>query len=255
MKRDFDPGYVRAPYRRLVADFPDESAYPIDDFRVEWGPVFHRGRLDGTARVLVIGQDPAAHEAIARRILVGEAGPARAGSVGPARHRPQLCLRQHVPVLGVRWQWIEVRRRRGDRRLPQSMARCDRQRPADRGDHQPRPTRRHGVPTLAHHARRLGQRGGIRQRSSSDVSRVGQPLVGHHQGGRVRTPVRIVERGARRARGIRHAGHAGRDEPLRHHDHRRRSRRRYPPAICRPGCRRGWARSTRGRCAPERRSR
>ena len=74
MKRDCDPGYGRAPYRRLVADFPDESAYPIDDFRVEWGPVFHRGRLDGTARVLVIGQDPAAHEAIARRILVGEAG-------------------------------------------------------------------------------------------------------------------------------------------------------------------------------------
>ena len=74
MKRDFDPGYVRAPYRRLVGDFPDEAAYPIKDFRVEWGPIFHRGRLDGTARVLVIGQDPAAHEAIARRILVGEAG-------------------------------------------------------------------------------------------------------------------------------------------------------------------------------------
>lgn len=74
MKHDFDPGYGRAPYRRLVADYPDETAYPIKDFRVEWGPIFHRGRLDGTARVLVIGQDPAAHEAIARRILVGEAG-------------------------------------------------------------------------------------------------------------------------------------------------------------------------------------
>jgi uracil DNA glycosylase superfamily protein len=74
MAREFDPGYDRTPYRELVADYPDESAYPLDDFRVEWGPVFHRGRLDGTARVLVIGQDPAAHEAIARRILVGEAG-------------------------------------------------------------------------------------------------------------------------------------------------------------------------------------
>ncbi len=30
--------------------------------------------MDGTARVLVIGQDPAQHEAIARRILVGAAG-------------------------------------------------------------------------------------------------------------------------------------------------------------------------------------
>ena len=74
MEREFDPGYHRRPYRRLVTDYPDEAAYPIEAFRVEWGPVFHRGRLDGTARVLVIGQDPAAHEAIVRRILVGEAG-------------------------------------------------------------------------------------------------------------------------------------------------------------------------------------
>jgi uracil-DNA glycosylase len=74
MQRDFDRGYFRHPYRGLVADFPDESVYPLDSFRVEWGPVFHRGRLDRSARVLVIGQDPATHEAIARRILVGEAG-------------------------------------------------------------------------------------------------------------------------------------------------------------------------------------
>lgn len=36
--------------------------------------MFHRGRLDGSARVLVIGQDPAAHETIARRVLCGHAG-------------------------------------------------------------------------------------------------------------------------------------------------------------------------------------
>src|SRR3954453_3217625 len=74
MQREFDRGYDRQPYRSLVSDYPDESVYPLDSFRVEWGPVFHRGRLDGTARLLVLGQDPAAHEAIARRILVGEAG-------------------------------------------------------------------------------------------------------------------------------------------------------------------------------------
>lgn len=74
MEREFDPGYRRARYRALVADFPDDTVYPYDSFRVEWGPVFHRGRLDGTARVLIIGQDPATHETIARRILVGEAG-------------------------------------------------------------------------------------------------------------------------------------------------------------------------------------
>jgi hypothetical protein len=71
---DFDPGYGRDPYAALVGSFPGAETYPPADFRIEWGPVFHRGRLDGSARVLVIGQDPAAHEAVARRILIGAAG-------------------------------------------------------------------------------------------------------------------------------------------------------------------------------------
>lgn len=67
-------GYGDEPFAALVADYPGAEAYPAGDFRIEWGPVFHRGRLDGSARVLVIGQDPATHEAISRRVLVGEAG-------------------------------------------------------------------------------------------------------------------------------------------------------------------------------------
>jgi hypothetical protein len=74
MPTPFDPGYVEEPFSSLVAGYPGAIAYPGAGFRLEWGPVFHRGRLDGTARVLVIGQDPAQHETIARRILVGEAG-------------------------------------------------------------------------------------------------------------------------------------------------------------------------------------
>lgn len=74
MAHEFCPGYNRRPYSGLVLDYPGEETYPAADFRVEWGPVFHRGRLDGTARVVVLGQDPAAHETAARRILVGEAG-------------------------------------------------------------------------------------------------------------------------------------------------------------------------------------
>lgn len=70
---DFDPGYVAEPYLSLCRQY-DSGEYPPDAFRVDWGPVFHRGRLDGSARVLVIGQDPAAQEAVARRILVGTAG-------------------------------------------------------------------------------------------------------------------------------------------------------------------------------------
>src|SRR5512132_1434024 len=74
MPTAFDPGYGEEPFRSLVTSYPGPIAYPAEGFRLEWGPVFHRGRLDGTARVLVIGQDPAQHETIARRILVGEAG-------------------------------------------------------------------------------------------------------------------------------------------------------------------------------------
>lgn len=70
----FDGGYDAQPFRGLVEQYPGANVYPPDDFRLEWGPLFHRGRLDGSARVLVIGQDPAEHEAVARRILVGEAG-------------------------------------------------------------------------------------------------------------------------------------------------------------------------------------
>jgi uracil-DNA glycosylase len=67
------PGYP-SPYGAIVDDSPGAETYPPAAFRVEWGPIFHRGRLDGSARVLVIGQDPAQHEVITRRILVGTAG-------------------------------------------------------------------------------------------------------------------------------------------------------------------------------------
>jgi uracil-DNA glycosylase len=74
MTQLFDPGYGENPFRTLCENYPDSSVYPFADFRVEWGPIFHRGRLDGSARVLIIGQDPSHNENIARRILVGEAG-------------------------------------------------------------------------------------------------------------------------------------------------------------------------------------
>src|SRR2546421_1605633 len=74
MANEFDPGYAGEPFRTLCMEYPGSDVYPAADFRFEWGPIFHRGRLDGSARILVLGQDPAAHEAVVRRILVGEAG-------------------------------------------------------------------------------------------------------------------------------------------------------------------------------------
>jgi len=74
MPTPFDPGYVDEPFKSLCEQAPGESVYPSSAFRVEWGPLFHRGRLDGTARLLILGQDPSHNEDIVRRILVGEAG-------------------------------------------------------------------------------------------------------------------------------------------------------------------------------------
>jgi hypothetical protein len=74
MQHPFDSGYFEEPFLTLVRGYPEADVYPFNQFRVEWGPIFHRGRLDGSARVLIIGQDPAQHETIVRRILVGEAG-------------------------------------------------------------------------------------------------------------------------------------------------------------------------------------
>jgi hypothetical protein len=48
--------------------------HPSGRFRTEFGPVYFRGRLDGSARLLIVGQDPSTDEILAQRIFVGEAG-------------------------------------------------------------------------------------------------------------------------------------------------------------------------------------
>jgi hypothetical protein len=45
-----------------------------DLFWYGWGPVFDRGRLDGSARVIGVASDPGPTERIAARTLVGDAG-------------------------------------------------------------------------------------------------------------------------------------------------------------------------------------
>ena len=74
MPHPCDPGYVAEPFLTLCANYPEASVYPPAQFRLKWGQIFHRGRLDGSARVLIIGQDPAQHETVIRRTLVGEVG-------------------------------------------------------------------------------------------------------------------------------------------------------------------------------------
>lgn len=71
----YDPGPPPS-WHRLFESAPLEhfEKHAAGRFRWQFGPVFYRGRLDGTARVLVVGQDPSTDEALARRILVGPSG-------------------------------------------------------------------------------------------------------------------------------------------------------------------------------------
>lgn len=70
----FDTGPTGA-FRTLCRNYPDDAVFRgADGFRSLWGPIFYRGRANGTARLLVIGQDPAQTEAVTRRCLSGQAG-------------------------------------------------------------------------------------------------------------------------------------------------------------------------------------
>jgi uracil-DNA glycosylase len=48
--------------------------HPSARFRVKFGPVYYRGRLNGKARLLIVGQDPSTDEIIAQRNFVGSSG-------------------------------------------------------------------------------------------------------------------------------------------------------------------------------------
>lgn len=69
---EFDPG-PPAAFAQHFASVPDYAPFK-NFFWYDWGPVFYRGRLDGSARVLCIASDPGATERVALRTLVGDAG-------------------------------------------------------------------------------------------------------------------------------------------------------------------------------------
>lgn len=80
---DFDPGappsaiFDKGPPAALARHFaalPDLPVEVRDLFWYDWGPVFYRGRLDGSARVLGIASDPGPTERLVGRTLVGDAG-------------------------------------------------------------------------------------------------------------------------------------------------------------------------------------
>ena len=87
---EFDRG-PSAQFAELFDRVPDPSV--PDDFWFDWGPVFYRGRLDGSARVLCMASDPGPTERIAGRSLVGNAGQRVQGLLGKlGLTRSYLCL-------------------------------------------------------------------------------------------------------------------------------------------------------------------
>src|SRR5690349_22690629 len=69
---EYDPG-PPAKFAEIFARLPDYAPYK-ECFWYDWGPIFYRGRLNGTARVLCIASDPGPTERVAGRTLVGDAG-------------------------------------------------------------------------------------------------------------------------------------------------------------------------------------
>ncbi len=70
--QDYDPGPPPA-FEAHFAALPDLGTMRRH-FWFDWGPVFYRGRLDGSARILCIASDPGPTERLAGRTLVGDAG-------------------------------------------------------------------------------------------------------------------------------------------------------------------------------------
>jgi uracil-DNA glycosylase len=69
------PDFDRGPSADLADHFAAVPDPPVKgDFWFNWGPIFYRGRLDGSARVFCVASDPGPTERIAGRTLVGNAG-------------------------------------------------------------------------------------------------------------------------------------------------------------------------------------
>jgi hypothetical protein len=95
---DYDPGPPRK-FFDLFARLPSYENFR-EFFWYDWGPVFYRGRLNGSARLLCIASDPGPTERLVGRNLVGDAGQRVQGfltRVGLTRS--YLCLNAHAYAL------------------------------------------------------------------------------------------------------------------------------------------------------------
>jgi uracil-DNA glycosylase len=98
MTPEFDKG-PPARFATLFAAMPSYAAF-ADHFWIDWGPVFYRGRLDGSQRLICIASDPGPTERIAGRTLVGDAGQRVQGFIEKlGLTRSYLCLNAYAVAL------------------------------------------------------------------------------------------------------------------------------------------------------------
>lgn len=89
MEFDSGPPSVIAEVFARVPDYTKHRTH----FWFDWGPIFYRGRLDGSARLLCVASDPGPTERIAGRTLVGDAGQRIQGFLAKVGvSRSYLCL-------------------------------------------------------------------------------------------------------------------------------------------------------------------
>jgi hypothetical protein len=101
MTAEFDRGPPKA-IAEICAHCPLPSKPKA--FWTAWGPVFYRGRLDGSARVLCIASDPGPTERIAHRTLVGDAGQRVQGFLAKlGLTRSYLCVNAFPYALHPSW--------------------------------------------------------------------------------------------------------------------------------------------------------
>jgi uracil-DNA glycosylase len=95
---EYDPG-PPPRFEKLFARFPSYERFR-NLYWYDWGPVFYRGRLDGSARVLAIASDPGPTERLYGRTLVGDAGQRVQGFFHKlGLTRSYLCLNAHLYAL------------------------------------------------------------------------------------------------------------------------------------------------------------
>ena len=86
----FDPGTPPA-VARLFGQLRSYTASK-KAFWFDWGPIFHRDRLNKSARILCVAQDPGPSERVANRKLVGGRGVPVFRVLHPSSHAPVALL-------------------------------------------------------------------------------------------------------------------------------------------------------------------